>query len=154
MVSLHQDHDESFRTFSTRVQSKAESCNFTTISDCECVMKNITSNTEEAIKDVMPEGVGDENIRREVLRNEDILSRSSFQIISLMEVRKRADMQQRSLEINQRYLCLNDRKTNLLMYSLKRCKKLFEREKTQYVNVCCLLIFLAKKIMLLCYVNL
>ena len=34
LVSLHQDHDEPFRTFATRVQSKAETCNFTTVSEC------------------------------------------------------------------------------------------------------------------------
>ena len=39
IVSLHQDHNESFRTFATLVQSKAETCNFTTYSECECGKK-------------------------------------------------------------------------------------------------------------------
>ena len=33
---LHQDLGKSFRTFATGVQSKAETCNFTTFSECEC----------------------------------------------------------------------------------------------------------------------
>ena len=78
LVRLHKDHDEPFRTFATRVRSKAETCNFTTVSECECGKKNVTSYTDEAIKDVMLAGVGDEDIRREVLSTEDILSRSSF----------------------------------------------------------------------------
>ena len=47
--------------------------------------QNVTSYTEQAIKDVMLAGVGDEDIRREVLSTEDILSRSSFEIISIIE---------------------------------------------------------------------
>ena len=47
--------------------------------------ENVTSYTEKAIKDVMLAGVGDEDIRREVLSTEDILSRSSFEIIYFIE---------------------------------------------------------------------
>ena len=36
LVRLHQDHDEPFRTFATRVRSKVEACNFTTVSKCAC----------------------------------------------------------------------------------------------------------------------
>ena len=39
LVSLHLDHDEPFRTFATRVRSKAETCNFTTVKECECGKK-------------------------------------------------------------------------------------------------------------------
>ena len=35
LMSLHQDHDELFRTFSTRIRSKTETCNFTTVSKCD-----------------------------------------------------------------------------------------------------------------------
>ena len=52
LMNLHQDHDEPFRTFATRVRSKAETCNFTTVSECDCGKSNVTSYTEEAIKDV------------------------------------------------------------------------------------------------------
>ena len=33
MMCLHQDHDEPYRTFATRVRSKAETRNFTTVSE-------------------------------------------------------------------------------------------------------------------------
>ena len=85
LMNLHQDHDEPFRTFATRVSSKAETCNFTTVSENDCGKSNVTSYTVEAIKDVMLAGVGDDDIRREVLSTEDILSRSSFDIISFIE---------------------------------------------------------------------
>ena len=85
LMGMSQDHDEPFRTFATRVRSKAETCNFTTMSECQCGRQNITSYTEEAIKDVMLAGVGDDDIRREVLSTEDILSRSSNEIISCIE---------------------------------------------------------------------
>ena len=45
----------------------------------------MTRYTEEAIKDLMLACVGDDDIRREVLSTEDILSRSSFDIISFIE---------------------------------------------------------------------
>ena len=49
------------------------------------VNENVTSYTEEAIKEVMLAGVGDEDIRREFLSTEDMLSRSLFEIISIIE---------------------------------------------------------------------
>ena len=58
LMNLHQDHNEPFRTFPTRVRSKAETCNFTTVSECDCEKINVTSYTEEVIKDVMLAGVG------------------------------------------------------------------------------------------------
>ena len=47
----------------------------TTASEYKCWKQNVTSYTEEAIKDVMLTGVGDNDIRREVFSIEDILSR-------------------------------------------------------------------------------
>ena len=77
-----QDHDKPLHFCNPcQAESKAETCSFTTISECECGKKYIISYTEEAIKDVILAGVGDEDIRREVLTTEDILSRQSFEII-------------------------------------------------------------------------
>ena len=69
-MNLHQYRDEPFRTFAIRVGSKAETCNFTTVSEFDCEKINVTSYTEETIKDVMLAGVGDDDIRREVLSTE------------------------------------------------------------------------------------
>ena len=85
LMKLHQDHDEPFRTFAIRVRSKEETCNFTTVSECDCEKSNVTRYTEEAIKNVMLAGVVDDDIRREIFSTEDILSRSSFDIISFIE---------------------------------------------------------------------
>ena len=82
LVSLHQDQDEPFTTIASRFRSKAETCSFTTIIKCKCGKGNVTSYTEEAVKDVMLAGLGDVHNWREVLSIEDILSRSSFEIIS------------------------------------------------------------------------
>ena len=49
------------------------------------VKSNVTSCTEEAIKDVMLAGVGNEDIKREFLSTENTLSRSLFEIISFIE---------------------------------------------------------------------
>ena len=114
LVSLHQDPNEPFRTFATYVQSKAETCDFTTINKCECGKKNVTSYTEEAIKDVMLAGVGEECIRREALSTEDILSRSSFEIISLIESREMGRHATENSQNVSEVSSFNNRKSNLL----------------------------------------
>ena len=85
LTSMSQDYDEPFRTFATRVRGKAETCNFTTTRTCPCSRQNIASYTEEAIKDVMLAGIADDDIRREALGTEDILSKSVNNIISFVE---------------------------------------------------------------------
>ena len=63
-INVHQDHNEPFRTFATRVPSKAKTCNFTTVSECDCGKSDVTSYTEEAIKDAMLAGLGDNDIHK------------------------------------------------------------------------------------------
>ena len=53
MIVNCQGRDEPSRTFSTHVCSKAGSCNFSKVSECMCAKMNLTSYTEEAIKDVI-----------------------------------------------------------------------------------------------------
>ena len=48
LMSLHQDHNEPFKTFSTRLHSKEETCIFTTVSQRGCGKTNAKSNKEEA----------------------------------------------------------------------------------------------------------
>ena len=48
----------------------------------------MTSYTEEAIKDVMIAGVGDKDIRREVLSTKNILSTSLFDISFFIKSKK------------------------------------------------------------------
>ena len=76
----------------------------------------MTSYTEEAIKDVMLASVGDDNIKREVFSTEDILSRSSFDIISFIESKEMG-----------RHATENSRTVSAVSS--------FQRQKKQYVNV-------------------
>lgn len=62
--SLHHNHNKPFRTYATCVRRKAETFNFTTVSECKCGKKNVTSYLEEAIKYVMIAVLGDDDIRR------------------------------------------------------------------------------------------
>ena len=78
-------HDELFRTFATCVCSKAETCNFGTVNECDCGKWNVRSYTEEAIKHVMLADVGDNDISRKFPSTEDILSRLLFDLISFIE---------------------------------------------------------------------
>ena len=47
LMSLHQEHDEPFRTSSTLVRNKPETCNFTTVSQCDRRKRNVTSYTQK-----------------------------------------------------------------------------------------------------------
>ena len=59
-------------------------------SECKCGKKNMVSYTEEKIKYVMIACISDDDIRREVLSTKDILSRSSFDIISFIKSKEMA----------------------------------------------------------------
>ena len=86
LTKLSQDRDEAFRTFATRVQGKAETCKFFTMSKCSvCDVTTRADYTEEAIKDVMLAGISDADIRRETLSTEGILERTTNEIISFVE---------------------------------------------------------------------
>ena len=85
LMKFTQGHNEAFRTFAARVRGKAETCDFFTLSKCVCDVVTKASYTEEAIKDVMLAGISDNDIRRETLSTENILSRSVNQIITFVE---------------------------------------------------------------------
>ena len=57
------------------VRGKVKTCNFTTVSDCG--KRNVTSYMEEAMKGGNACRSGGDNIKREVLSTEHILSRAS-----------------------------------------------------------------------------
>ena len=93
-MSVHQDHGKKFKTFAYHVCSKTETCIFKKVSECECQKKKVTSYMEKSIKYVMLAGVGDDDIRREVLNTKDIFS--SFDVISFTKARRWADVQWRT----------------------------------------------------------
>lgn len=50
LVSLHLDQDIPFKTFATRVRIRAETCNFITVSDCECEKKMLQVIQKKQLK--------------------------------------------------------------------------------------------------------
>ena len=62
---------------------------------------------EEAIKDMVLAGIGGNDIRREVLSTIDILSRSLFDIISLILKKKKWIGSNRAHILYQQYLLFN-----------------------------------------------
>ena len=67
LLSMNQHRDESFRTFSSRVQGKAETCAFMTSTTCICGLTNDVDYTEKIVSDVLLAGVYDTDIRRDIL---------------------------------------------------------------------------------------
>ena len=75
LMKISQDNDEPFRTFATCVRAKSETCKFHTLSRCSCGATVKANYTEDAIKNVMLAVISDNDIRRETLSTEDILSK-------------------------------------------------------------------------------
>ena len=75
LVWLHQDHDEPFRTFATRLLSKAETCKFTAVSECECGKK-------------MLQVIKKKQLRRRSFKQLRYLFKSSCEIICFIKTKK------------------------------------------------------------------
>lgn len=86
LVQMHQERDESFRSFAARVRGKAEICNY--IVKCSC-LKDVDF-TDSIIRDVLIAGIADMDIRREILGTDVILERSVNDVISLVESKEMA----------------------------------------------------------------
>ena len=86
LLQLHQERDEAFRAFASRVRGKAETCAFDTT--CECGKS--VDYTDHVIRDVLINGLSDADIRREVLGTADILSKPISDVIALVETKEMA----------------------------------------------------------------
>jgi len=72
LSKMVQGPDESFRTYTARVQGKAETCEFRTTyngrcANCNTAFTGSTYYTDDMIKDVLLSGIADSDIRREAL---------------------------------------------------------------------------------------
>jgi hypothetical protein len=72
LAAMRQDPDEPFRTFSARVQGKAETCEFKTnfngtCSGCNLAFHGEVYYTDDMVRDVLLNGIADIDIRREAL---------------------------------------------------------------------------------------
>ena len=85
LMQMHQDRDESFRTFAAKVRGKAETCGYV---NHECEKK--CDFTQSMVNDVLVAGIYDLDIRREVLGIDKVLQKSTNEIISLIETRETA----------------------------------------------------------------
>ena len=90
LAAMTQDPDETFRTFAARVQGKAETCEFKTVYNTKCPTCKVelsgdTYYTEEAIRDVLLNGIADLDIRRDALSCDGIQKKSTNEVIALVE---------------------------------------------------------------------
>ena len=93
LFTMRQDPDETFRTFSARVQGKAEVCEFktsfdTSCSNCNTALNGHTYYTDDAICDKLLNGIADIDIRRETLSSDGIKVKPVSQVVAFVESRE------------------------------------------------------------------
>ena len=86
LFQLRQERDEAIRAFAARVRGKAETCAFA--AQCECGKS--VNYTDNAIRDVLLNGLADTDIRREILGTKDILTKPINDIVALIEGKEMA----------------------------------------------------------------
>jgi len=90
---MRQDPDETFRTFSARVQGKAETCEFRTTfnsacTNCETPVSGNVYYTDEVVRDVLLNGIADCDIRREALSADGMQVKPVSQVVAFVESRE------------------------------------------------------------------
>ncbi len=95
LAALRQEPDEQFRTFAARVQGKAEACDFKTkfsgtCGQCGTECSGDVYYTNDAIRDVLLNGIADIDIRREALGTTDIQDMPINNVIAFIEGREMA----------------------------------------------------------------
>jgi hypothetical protein len=86
LLQLHQERGETFRSFTTRVRGKAETCSFG--AKCECG-KNV-DYTDHVIRDILINGIADSDIRLDILGTADILQRNINDLTGIVESKEMA----------------------------------------------------------------
>lgn len=86
LLQLRQERDEAIRAFAARDHRKAETCAFA--AQCECGKS--VNYTDNAIRDVLLNGLADTDITREILGMKDILTKPINDIIALIEGKEMA----------------------------------------------------------------
>ena len=90
LIKMSQSDDEPIRTFAARVRGKAETCKFTTSTQCQCGNRVEANYTEEVIRDVILAGICDTDIRREALGMPEILKKTTNEVVAILEGREMA----------------------------------------------------------------
>ena len=86
LLQLRQERDEPFRAFAAKVRGKAETCTYST--PCTCGLS--VDYTDAIIRDVILNGLYDDDIRREVLGTTKILEKPINEVIALVESKEMA----------------------------------------------------------------
>ena len=90
LMRMSQANDEPIRTFSARVQGKAQTCGFTTLHTCKCGEQEEVDYTQDVIKDVVLAGIGDPEIQTSVLDCDGIEEKTLNEVISLIERKEKS----------------------------------------------------------------
>ena len=84
LLQLRQERDKPFRTFTAKVQGKAETCSYTTSRTCGASV----DYTDHVIRDVILNGLYDSNIGREVLGIAGIIEKPVNEVIALVKTKE------------------------------------------------------------------
>ena len=90
LMRMSQANDEPIRTFSARVQGKAQTCGFLTAHTCACGAAQKVDYTLDVIKDVILAGIGDPEIQTSVLDCDGVEEKTLNEIISLIERKEKS----------------------------------------------------------------
>ena len=86
LMIMRQDRDEQFRSFAARVHGKTDTCSFS--ATCSCGLK--VDYTDHMICGTLVSGISDDEIRRDVMGIDSILTKSINDIIALVESKEMA----------------------------------------------------------------
>ena len=92
LMQMHQANDESFRAFAVKVRGKAETCGFslTATCPCPCAKQFPIDYTREVIRDVLLAGIGNSDIKQEVLSADGVHEKSINELVAFVEKREMA----------------------------------------------------------------
>ena len=84
-MAMHQNVEEQFRAFATRIRGKAETCEFMVSHRCTCGKESCVSYKDGTIRDVLLAGTADLNIRHEALSVEGMRLKSVNEVTAFVE---------------------------------------------------------------------
>ena len=88
LMNMQQDNDESIRSFHAKVKGRAVTCSY--VVSCGCTPSTKVDYTELVIKDVILNGLVDEDIKKEVLGADDLDGLTVERLVSRIEGKETA----------------------------------------------------------------
>ena len=88
LMNMQQDSGESIRSFHAKVKGRAATCSY--VVKCSCTPQTNVDYTELVIKDVILNGLADEDIKKEVLGADDLDGLSVEKLVSRVEGKETA----------------------------------------------------------------